>query len=171
VNRAECPVKVMVATSDGGHWVQMRRILPAFAGFELVFVGTEPALDADLEALLATDLAPDLATGLAGARYYRVENVSRANAHRLPLLLWQLARAVGRERPDAIVTTGAAPGLVALALGRLLARSRTVWIDSVANTERMSLSGRMARHVADAWLVQWEHLARPEGPHYWGAVL
>lgn len=148
-------VKVMVATSDGGHWVQMRRILPAFAGCELVFVGTEAALDADL----------------APARYYPVRNVSRANAHELPVLLWQLARAVRRERPDAVVTTGAGPGLLALGMGRILARSRTVWIDSVANTERMSMSGRMARHVADAWLVQWEHLARPEGPHYWGAVL
>ena len=145
----------MVATSDGGHWVQMRRILPAFAGFELVFVGTEPELDADL----------------AGARYYRVKNVSRANAHALPLLLWQLARAVGRERPDAVITTGAGPGLIALGLARVLARSRTVWIDSVANTERMSRSGRLAGHVSDAWLVQWEHLARPEGPHYWGAVI
>ena len=148
-------VKVMVATSDGGHWVQMRRILPAFAGCKLVFVGTEAALDADL----------------APARYYPVRNVSRANAHELPVLLWQLARAVRRERPDAVVTTGAGPGLLALGMGRILARSRTVWIDSVANTERMSMSGRMARHVADAWLVQWEHLARPEGPHYWGAVL
>ena len=148
-------MKVMVATSDGGHWVQMRRILPAFAGCELVFVGTEPELDADLRA----------------ARYYRVANVSRANAHALPRLLWQLARAVRRERPDAVVTTGAGPGLIALGLGKILARSRTVWIDSVANTERMSLSGRMARPVADAWLVQWAHLARPEGPHYWGAVL
>jgi len=145
----------MVATSDGGHWVQMRRILPAFAGFETVFVGTEPALDADL----------------GGARYYRVRNVSRANAHELPLLLWQLARAVRRERPDAVVTTGAGPGLIALGMGKLFAGSRTVWIDSVANTGRMSLSGRMARPLADAWLVQWEHLARPEGPHYWGAVL
>jgi exopolysaccharide biosynthesis glucuronosyltransferase PssD len=148
-------LKVMIATSDGGHWVQMRRILPAFAGFELVFVGTEPMLDADLR----------------GARYYPVRNVSRANAHALPLLLWQLARAVRRERPDAIVTTGAGPGLLALGMGKILARSRTVWIDSVANTERMSLSGRMARPVADARLVQWEHLARPEGPHYWGAVI
>lgn len=156
-------VKVMVATSDGGHWVQMRRILPAFAGCELVFVGTEAALDADLGAALGT--------GSGAARYYPVRNVSRANAHELPVLLWQLARAVRRERPDAVVTTGAGPGLLALGMGRILARSRTVWIDSVANTERMSMSGRMARHVADAWLVQWEHLARPEGPHYWGAVL
>jgi hypothetical protein len=153
--RGSAGLKVMVATSDGGHWVQMRRILPAFAGFELVFVGTEPALDADL----------------AGARYWRVANVSRANAHALPRLVWQLARAVARERPDAVVTTGAGPGLIALGLAKLIARSRTVWIDSVANTERMSLSGRLARHVADAWLVQWAHLARPRGPHYWGAVI
>jgi len=27
-------VKVMVACSAGGHWVQMRRILPAFEGFD-----------------------------------------------------------------------------------------------------------------------------------------
>jgi len=145
----------MVATSDGGHWVQMRRILPAFAGFELVCVGTEPRADPDL----------------GPVRYYPVRNVSRANAHALPVLVWQLARAIRRERPDAVVTTGAGPGLIALALARHLAGSRTVWIDSIANTERMSLSGRMAGWVADAWLVQWEHLARPEGPHYWGAVL
>jgi UDP-N-acetylglucosamine:LPS N-acetylglucosamine transferase len=145
----------MVATSDGGHWVQMRRILPAFAGFDVVYVGTEPGPDADLR----------------GARYYRVRNVSRANAHALPLLLWQLARAIRRERPDAVITTGAGPGLIALGLAKLLVRSRTVWIDSVANSERMSLSGRLAAHVADAWLVQWRHLARPQGPHYWGAVI
>ena len=156
-------VKVMVATSDGGHWVQMRRILPAFAGWELVFVGTEATLD--------TDLGADLGAGSGAPRYYPVRNVSRANAHELPVLLWQLARAVWRERPDAVVTTGAGPGLLALGMCKILARSRTIWIDSVANTERMSMSGRMARHVADAWLVQWEHLARPEGPHHWGAVL
>ena len=69
-----------------------------------------------------------------------------------------------------VVTTGAAPGLVALALAKLFAGSRTVWIDSIANTERLSLSGRLARPVADAWLTQWPHLARPGGPEHWGAV-
>ena len=37
--------------------------------------------------------------------------------------------------------------------------------------ERMTLSGRLARPVADAWLVQWPHLAKAGGPEFWGAVL
>ena len=148
-------MKVLVATSAGGHWVQMRRLLPAFAGCELVFAGVEPALDPDL----------------MPARYYRVRNVNRRDPLGFLAAAWQMARALGRERPDAVISTGAAPGLVALALAKLMLGSRTVWIDSIANSERLSLSGRLARPVADAWLTQWPHLARPGGPEHWGAVL
>lgn len=148
-------MKVLVATSAGGHWVQMRRLLPAFAGCELLFAGTADRLDADL----------------GPASYTRLRNVSRSDPLGFLVVAWQLARLVRRERPAAVVTTGAAPGLVALAAAKLLAGSRTVWIDSIANSERMSLSGRLARPVADLRLVQWPHLARPGGPEHWGAVL
>jgi hypothetical protein len=56
-------------------------------------------------------------------------------------------------------------------MARTFLRARTIWIDSIANVERLSSSGAQARRVADVWLTQWEHLARPEGPEYWGAVL
>ena len=68
------------------------------------------------------------------------------------------------------MTTGAAPGFVAIVLAKLLCGSRTVWIDTVAYTEGMSLSGRLAA-LRHAWLVQWPHLAKPGGPDYWGSVL
>lgn len=150
--------KIVAVASGGGHWVQMRRILPAFAGCEAVHVSVEP------------EPAPGPEAG-APARYHRVHNVTRKNPLGLFLLVWQLAKILRAERPDVVITTGAAPGLMGLAVAKCLTRSRTVWIDSIANTERLSMSGRMARFVADAWLVQWEHLARPEGPQYWGAVL
>lgn len=145
----------MVVCSGGGHWVQMRRVLPAFAGMEVFFVGVEEGLDADLGA----------------ARYYPIANVTRRNPGAIPGILRDLARIIRSERPDVSVTTGAAPGLLGIAMAKLLRQGRTMWIDSIANTERLSLSGRMARPVADAWLVQWEHLSRPNGPAYWGAVL
>ena len=50
-------------------------------------------------------------------------------------------------------------------------RSRTIWIDSIANVEKLSSSGAAARLVADVWLTQWPDLARKDGPECWGAVL
>jgi UDP-N-acetylglucosamine:LPS N-acetylglucosamine transferase len=76
-----------------------------------------------------------------------------------------------RERPDVVITTGSAPCLFALGLARKLFGARTIWIDSVANAEKLSSSGAQARRVADVWLTQWEHLAKPDGPQYWGSVL
>jgi hypothetical protein len=68
-----------------------------------------------------------------------------------------------------VVSTGAAPGYIAIRLGKLLG-ARTVWIDSVANVEELSLSGRMVSGRADLCLTQWPHLA--SGPvAYMGTVL
>jgi UDP-N-acetylglucosamine:LPS N-acetylglucosamine transferase len=147
--------KVMAVASGGGHWVELRRIMPAFEGTEVVYVCTYPHADADL----------------APARYYAVRNFSRKHSAAFAVTIRQILAIVRRERPDVVVTTGAGPGLVALAIAKLVCRSRTVWIDSVAASEQMSLSGRLARPVADAWLVQWPHLAKAGGPEFWGAVL
>ena len=80
-----------------------------------------------------------------------------------------------RIRPDVVVTTGAAPGYFALRLGGLLG-GRTIWVDSIANVEELSLSGQKAGQHCDLWLTQWEHLAKPvstegKGPEYKGSVV
>jgi hypothetical protein len=48
---------------------------------------------------------------------------------------------------------------------------KTIWVDSLANVEQMSLSGSKVKPYADLWLTQWEHLATPTGPYFYGAVL
>jgi UDP-N-acetylglucosamine:LPS N-acetylglucosamine transferase len=147
--------KVMAVASGGGHWVELRRVMPAFADCETVYVSTEPVADADL----------------APARYYAVTNVTRRDRLSFVRIVAELVRIIRRERPDVVVSTGAAPGMLAIAIAKLFCRSRTVWIDTVAHTEGMTLSGRLVRPLADAWLVQWPHLAKPGGPEYWGSVL
>jgi UDP-N-acetylglucosamine:LPS N-acetylglucosamine transferase len=147
--------KVMAVSSGGGHWVELRRLSAAFAGLEVVYVSTDASAAAEVP----------------GARHYAIRNVSRRDRFGFAVLAWQLARILVRERPDVVVTTGAAPGFVALLVAKSLFGCRTIWIDSIASVEAISLSARLARPVADAWLVQWAHLARPDGPEYWGAVL
>lgn len=147
--------RVMAVSSGGGHWVELRRIAPAFVGLDVFYANTDAGPDADL----------------ADVRHYRLRNVTRRNRLGFAVVIWQVMAILRRERPSVIVTTGAAPGLVALVLAKIFLRSRTVWIDTIANSQKMTLSGRLARPFADAWLVQWPHLARPGGPEHWGAVL
>ena len=128
-----------------------------------------PAFD-DLN-IFYVSLDPSYATDVPGCTYYTVRDVSRRARLGFLILFFQLARILFKERPSLVITTGSAPALLALALAKVFLRSKTIWIDSIANAERMSSSGNMARHVADIWLTQWEHLSQPEGPTYWGAVL
>ncbi|OWK31926.1 glucuronosyltransferase [Sphingomonas mucosissima] len=79
------------------------------------------------------------------------------------------ARLMRRVRPHVVVTTGALPGLFCLIFGRLLG-ARTIWIDSIAASDRPSLSGALARPFATRWYTQWEHLQSP-GRDYEGALL
>jgi hypothetical protein len=71
--------------------------------------------------------------------------------------LWASLRLVWRLRPR-VGDDGALPGLFCLIAARLLG-ARTVWVDSIANSDEPSLSGRVARPFTSLWLTQWPHLA------------
>ncbi|HEB89439.1 MAG TPA: UDP-N-acetylglucosamine--LPS N-acetylglucosamine transferase [Deltaproteobacteria bacterium] len=147
------PRKILAVSSGGGHWVQLRRVVPAFTGHRVVYVTIDPTYRKDV---------PD-------EKVYIVNDATRWDRWGSLRLAFSILRILIRERPDAIVSTGAAPGCFAILFGRFL-RARTVWIDSIANVESMSLSGMMVRRHADLWLTQWAHLARPEGPEHAGRV-
>lgn len=151
--------RIMAVASAGGHWVQLIRLCPAWDGMEVTYVTTDPGLR---QTLPKTDgPAPDFRVITEGNRWHKRKLVKQ---------LLQLTYLMARLRPDAVITTGAAPGYFALRLGRMFG-ARTVWIDSMANAEELSLSGQQSRRHADLWLTQWEHLAKPEGPHFLGSVL
>ncbi|ANY83201.1 hypothetical protein BB934_27960 (plasmid) [Microvirga ossetica] len=147
--------KILAISSGGGHWVQLCRLRAAFCDCDVVYASVDPIYAEDVP----------------GQRLYIVCNATRRDKFALPVLVAQLFLILLRERPEVVVTTGAAPALIALALAKLVFRSRTIWIDSIANCEHLSTSGALARKFSDAWLTQWPQLARTDGPEYWGAVL
>jgi UDP-N-acetylglucosamine:LPS N-acetylglucosamine transferase len=145
--------RVLAVASSGGHWVQLRRLTPAFAGQDVAYLTTDPGHRSEVGA----------------ARFYAVSDANRWNKLALVRCALKILWVLLRERPAVVVSTGAAPGYMAIRCARLLG-ARTVWIDSVANVEELSMSGRMASATADLCLTQWPHLA---GGHvrYLGAVL
>lgn len=146
--------RVLAVASGGGHWVQMMRLRPALLEADAAFVTVSEMYRGDV----------------AGSRFYTVRDATRWNKFALIVQAARLAWIVLKERPDVVISTGAAPGFFALRIGKALG-ARTCWIDSVANVEEVSLSGMKIGPACDLWLTQWSHLARPDGPRYEGAVL
>jgi UDP-N-acetylglucosamine:LPS N-acetylglucosamine transferase len=149
----ERPQRVLAVASSGGHWVQLLRLRPAFEGHDVVYLTTDPGH--------RDEVSP--------SRFYCVADASRWSKIALLRSALAIMWIVAREHPDVVVSTGAAPGYLAIRCGRLLG-ARTAWIDSVANVEELSLSGRMASGLTDLCLTQWPHLAKGR-VHHEGAVL
>ena len=132
----------------------MLRLRPAFEGCDITFCTTNADYKSDVE----------------GFRFRKIIDANRTQKFKLVLSLLSIARVVLTERPEVILSTGAAPGFFAIRIGKLLGK-KTIWLDSIANAEELSLSGQKAGKHADLWLTQWEDLAKPDGPHYYGNVL
>lgn len=147
-------MKILAIASGGGHWVQLLRMRPAFEGADVVYATVRQGYQADVDGA-EFRLIPDC------NRWNKLA-VLRSAAAILLLLL--------RERPDVVITTGAAPGYFGVRFGKLLG-ARVVWVDSVANAEELSMSGRKAGSFVDLWLTQWPHLATEGGPQCMGSVL
>ncbi|HWA38235.1 MAG TPA: glycosyl transferase [Burkholderiales bacterium] len=147
--------RILAVSSGGGHWVELLRLAPAFAGHDLVIATVSETYRVE---------APEC------RRFYAVRDVTRWDGWRCLITLAQLAWIVARERPQVVISTGALPGYFAVWLARWVG-ARTIWVDSIANVEELSLSGQRAGAFADLWLTQWPDLARPQGPLYRGAVL
>lgn len=146
--------RVLAVASGGGHWVQLLRLKPAFEGCDVAYVTVQASY----------------AEQVADCRFYRVNDATRWSRWDLLKMVFQVVWVVLRERPDVVVSTGAAPGVVALRFGKWLG-AKTIWLDSIANVERMSMSGERVRAFTDLWLTQWNHLATDEGPSFKGSVL
>jgi UDP-N-acetylglucosamine:LPS N-acetylglucosamine transferase len=149
-----CPKRILAVSSGGGHWVELMRISPAFAGHDVAFVTVDETY-----------------RSRAGAsRFYTIQDVTRWNKLRWVQTFTKLLWIFMCEKPNVVISTGALPGYFSLRIAKLFG-IKTIWLDSIANVEELSLSGQKVGKHADLWLTQWQHLAKPNGPLYRGTVL
>lgn len=135
-------MRVLAIASAGGHWVQLLRLIPAFRDKDLAFVSTDPKFGATVK----------------DYTFFSVPDANQRDKFRLIHCFLRVSNIVIRQRPRVIITTGAAPGLMGIIIGRLIG-AKTIWIDSIANAEKISLSGKIAAYFANRVYTQWENLA------------
>jgi len=146
--------RVLAIASGGGHWQQLMRLRPAFERHDATYVTTDSAYEVDVP----------------GSDIFVVTDANRDKPLKLIRLAFEVLLRMVKIRPDVVISTGAAPGLFAIIFGRCVG-ARTIWIDSIANAEAVSLSGRVALKFAHVVLTQWPDLARTGGPQYVGSIL
>lgn len=136
-------LKVFAVASIGGHWVQLLRIAKALEKeFDVVYMSTHEKC----------------ATMVEGRVYYSMNDFSRWDFYKMFPELLHSIYIICKEKPSIVITTGAAPGLVCLFAAKICG-IRTIWIDSIANVEHISFSGRIASKFASRIYTQWPSLA------------
>lgn len=158
--RSQRPFRLVVGAFAGGHVNELLTLLQAAKGLWPV----EPCA-------FVTTMTIAVRTFDAGDRRVMVLGEGdRTKPLQSIAVFFRAAWAAIALRPSVVVTTGSMPLAMFCLWSRLLG-SRIVWIDSVAQVDEMSLSGRIVKPFADLCLVQWEHLTkRYEGTRYAGEL-
>ena len=147
--------KILAISSPGGHWIQLNKICNAMEDrFDVVYATA--------------------GTQYGSQKSHRtIHNIMDASADSklklIPLAL-QLLLIMIKERPSAIISTGAAPGAIAVLIAKFLP-IKTIWVDSIANVAKLSRSGDMVKNHANLVITQWEPLSDGHKIRYQGSVL
>jgi UDP-N-acetylglucosamine:LPS N-acetylglucosamine transferase len=149
-------MKICLVASAGGHLSQLLKIVPPVERYEAFVVTTSETVRENLQRF---------------GDVYVVGECNRQRGRQVVRVFLKCLDIIRRERPDVVLSTGAAAGCICCFLGKLMG-ARVVWVDSITNVDHLSLSGRLVRHVADLFLVQWPELAEKyRGTEYVGSII
>jgi glycosyltransferase involved in cell wall biosynthesis len=149
-------LRICLAASGGGHMSQLLKLAESWKGYDTFCVTTTEVVREKVQQY---------------GKVYIIGECNREHPLRVILVLIRCMNVILCERPDVVISTGAAPCCIACFIGKITG-SKVVWIDSITNIERLSLSGRMLCHIADLFLVQWSELAkRYKSVEYVGAII
>lgn len=137
-------LRICLAASAGGHLSQLLKIESSWERYETFCITTSDIVGEKLQKY---------------GKVYVVGECNRQHLLRVLIVLIACSKAILREKPNVVISTGAAVGCITCFMGKVLG-AKIVWIDSITNVEKISLSGRLVRYIADLFLIQWPELAR-----------
>jgi len=149
-------MKLCIAASSGGHLSELIRLKDIWKNRDHFFVTTRSfSLDG------MNEQSP----------CYFVSWANRNHPWRILKMTYQCFRIAMKEKPDVVISTGAAVGVL-LGVFTKLRGGRIVWVEIMARVDGLSLSGRLILPIADILLVQWPELANEsKNIRYVGSVI
>lgn len=156
---AVSPVRVCLTSSAGGHFAELLRLRPAYDDLPHFYVLPRNAARERDRSLGRVHWVADYGKGRLGRR---VAAVGALTVRSLVIYL--------RERPNVVLTTGAATGLP-LALLVRAGGGRVIYVECSAQVRTPSRTGRAFRWIAEPFFVQWPALLRHYPRAEYGGLL
>lgn len=135
--------KICIPTSSGGHLTHMRMLLPVF--------------DRASDRFWVTFDKDDANSALAGERVYHCFFPTNRNVKNTLRNTALAVKVLGKERPDLIVSSGAAIAVPFFILGKLFG-AKTVYVEVFDRVDAPTLTGKLVRHFSDLFVVQWPEM-------------
>lgn len=137
-------LRICLAASAGGHLTQLLKVADTFKNYEVFYVSTLDSIAKTLE---------------RKGTFYLIGECNREHPFQVMLVFFRCIKIILSKKPNVIISTGAAPGYLLCLVGKLFG-AKIVWIDSIANIDRLSLSGRLILPLSDLTLSQWPEVAK-----------
>ena len=137
-------LKLCFAASSGGHLQELLALRPRMERYDSFIVTEQTGYQA----------------GGGEIRCYYVPQVNRRERGCAGKLLQNAVRSLGillRERPDAVICTGALATVPVCLLCKLLGK-KLVYIESFAKVNTPSRTGKLLYRFADRFYIQWPEL-------------
>ncbi len=133
---------ICIACSAGGHFAEAIQLLPLLKDYNIFFF---------------TFYVSHISKSLKGYRVYYTWNPRRNPLIYMRIFLKSLFVLL-KERPKVIISTGAGSTVPISLLGKLLFRTKLIYVDCSAQVRTPSLTGRITYNISDLFFVQWKSL-------------
>ena len=137
-------MKICFASSSGGHLNHLYALKPIWGEEERFWVTFDKE---------------DARSLLQGERMYPAYYPSNRSMKALIINTFRAARILRKERPDVVISSGAAPAVPFFWIGKLMG-AKTVYIEVFDRIDQPTMSGKMCYPVTDRFIVQWEEMKK-----------
>lgn len=137
-------MKVCLVGSSGGHLTHLFLLKPFWENEERFWVTFEKA---DAKSILKKE------------KMYPCYYPTNRNLKNLIKNTFLAIKILKREKPDLIVSSGAAVAVPFFYLGKLFG-SKTIYIEVFDRIDKPTLTGKLVYPVTDTFIVQWEEMKK-----------
>lgn len=137
-------MKVCLVGSSGGHLTHLYMLKPFWQNKERFWVTFDKA---DAQSLLDGEK-------MYPCHYPTNRNIK--NLIRNTIVAWKVLR---KERPDLIISSGAAVAVPFFYLGKLYG-AKTIYIEVFDRIDASTVTGKLVYPITDKFIVEWEEMRR-----------